>query len=127
MATKPNISTGGGDDGDADEVSSTVTAAASGGGSGGDELNTRTGGGQGDGADQVSSNSTLYIEVKSSVHSASAAFDISAREVSCALQRLGAYEIFRVTGAGSAQAQIRRIENPARAWHRKELRVFMEI
>ena len=102
----------------------TVTQTAAGGGTSGDETNISAGGGDG-GAAQ--GHSTLYIEVKSSVHSASTAFDISAREVSCALQRLGAYEIFRVTGAGSAQAQIHRIANPARAWHRKELRVFMEI
>lgn len=79
------------------------------------------------GSSALTAPDALLIEVKTSVHTTRTAFDISAREVACALDRQTQFQIWRVTGAGTPHAQVRSIERPALAWHRKEIRVVMEI
>ena len=79
------------------------------------------------GEDEGEGQGTEYVEVKSTRHSVRQPFAISAAEVSCALVQRERYHIWRVCRVGGPDASIRKIANPAQAWHQQQLHVWMEL
>lgn len=67
----------------------------------------------------------VFVEVKSSRFSDKAAFDLSVAELEFAKEWRGAYWIYRVTGAGSADPRVTVIKDPYGMWVSKQVRVQM--